>query len=209
MHTRAGCGLHESLGRLTWSCLTAFPDRMRPHVWHFRCCEGNIHLRLRQWQTEYDQYYFSARAGWKRPDKCRTDGMVPLLVYTYHKKPAWRAPIVVAIACILFSPLILLYYNPMPTIFARLHVPGPWEAYLPKERTQYADSEQLLTPAASGRAEVDFVVLNSDPQPLPEIDTQSPSSKGSKSKYGRRQGPTEHADLSRGNSSFATALSPI
>ena len=135
--------------------------------------------------------------------------MVPLLVYTYHKKPAWRAPIVVAIVCILFSPLILLYYNPVPTIFARLHVPGPWIAYLPKKWTQYTDSEQLLTPATIGQPELGPVELNSELQPVPNTDTQSIPSEGPKNKSGRRQGPDERPDHSRRNTTFDEAPAPV
>ena len=43
--------------------------------------------------------------------------MVPLLVFTYQKRPAWRVPIGILIVILLSSPLIILIYNPLPLIF--------------------------------------------------------------------------------------------
>lgn len=45
--------------------------------------------------------------------------MIPLLVYTYHKRPAWRVPIAILIIILLSSPLLLLIYNPFQIIFGK------------------------------------------------------------------------------------------
>eukprot|EP00271_Cylindrocystis_brebissonii_P006138 TRINITY_DN18740_c0_g1_i1.p1 TRINITY_DN18740_c0_g1~~TRINITY_DN18740_c0_g1_i1.p1 ORF type:complete len:268 (+),score=36.75 TRINITY_DN18740_c0_g1_i1:1354-2157(+) len=39
--------------------------------------------------------------------------MVPLLMYTYHRQPAWRVPIAILIAFLLVGPIILVFLVPV------------------------------------------------------------------------------------------------
>lgn len=38
--------------------------------------------------------------------------MVPLLIYTYHRRPQWRIPIAFLIVILLLSPFILIFWSP-------------------------------------------------------------------------------------------------